>query len=404
MTLPTWIENEPRDCRKTRFHQKLFRCRCGCGSWGAWRTRFVVWIWPTGPTVGLDQEAEANGEAEAGIEWYYQDAVEFTQILKEKSNKMNFTRSCWVVSCWEQGHFGIFLQRYPLVLWKLILGAWTHCRSPQRGNLQGLGRLHSSVQGVSIIASSFWRIPTQRTGKTLQLKWSCNTCRIWIWNRYTLWVPQLHQFSSRWQRDEINGLTPVWHVGRESWLGSSGDVTVVCQSCQARWWVECWICKTVRPCKTARYARKKCKVSRKWKGQRWLEASFGKLWMKQDEIHSGDVPHVMINFIWFYDVVKLNSHTCTLSMPCYSKSHHVQVCARFCVLICWLPGHFLFLSFSGSVSLAGNKSAQAYCSWGLPLLSCLSWRSGRVVVREGVSQHDISSQESSWLRLLSCLW
>lgn len=55
------------------------------------------------------------------------------------------------------------------VLWKLILGAWTHCRSPQRGNLQGLGRLHSSVQGVSIIASSFWRIPTQRTGKTLQL-------------------------------------------------------------------------------------------------------------------------------------------------------------------------------------------------------------------------------------------
>jgi len=21
----------------------------------------------------------------------------------------------------------------------------------------------------------------------------------------------------RWQRDEINGLTPVWHVGLESW-------------------------------------------------------------------------------------------------------------------------------------------------------------------------------------------
>ena len=65
-----------------------------------------------GQQLVLDQEAEANGEAEAGIEWYYQD-VEFTQILKERSNKMNFTRSCWVVSCWEQGHFGIFLQRYP---------------------------------------------------------------------------------------------------------------------------------------------------------------------------------------------------------------------------------------------------------------------------------------------------
>eukprot|EP00434_Breviolum_minutum_P015516 symbB.v1.2.013666.t2/scaffold973.1/size147933/11 len=25
------------------------------------------------------------------------------------------------------------------------------------------------------------------------------------------------QLRARWQRDEINGLTPVWHVGRESW-------------------------------------------------------------------------------------------------------------------------------------------------------------------------------------------
>lgn len=124
--------------------------------------------------------------------------------------------------------------------------------------------------------------------------------------------------------------------------------------CQARWWVECWICKTVRPCKTARYARKKCKVSRKWKGQRWLEASFGKLWMKQNEIHSGDVPHVMIDFIWFYDIVKLNSHTCTLSKPCYSE---IPSCPSMRTILCFnlLTTWSLFVSVFFRLCFIGRE-------------------------------------------------
>ena len=31
----------------------------------------------------------------------------------------------------------------------------------------------------------------------------------------------------RWQREEINGLTPVWHVGLESWHESSESEMII---------------------------------------------------------------------------------------------------------------------------------------------------------------------------------